>query len=168
MPSSRPFADALVIDAGPALALARADLLGLPGKLFSAALLPQPAYAECLARPERADAIAMRGAIDAGQILLADVPGGNEPPSVAGLGAGEVAVIRLCLERKAIALLDDKLARRAALNAGLQVLGVVGLLRLAKEHRLILALRPILEALRQEGYFLSPQLVEETLRAAGE
>ncbi len=168
MPNSPRSADPLVIDAGPALALARIGKLQLPAKLFAAALLPHPVYAECLARPDRADAKAVSSAVAQGILLAADVPGGNHPPAVAGLGAGEVAVIRLSLDRKAVALLDDKAARQAALHAGLRVLGVIGLLRLAKRHELVKTLRADLEALVKSGYFLSPALIADTLRAEGE
>lgn len=168
MPSSQRSSDPLVIDAGPVLALARIDALHLPARLFAHALLPQPVFAECVARPERADAQGVKRAVESGVIQLADVPGGNTPPAVAGLGSGEVAVIRLSLERHAVALLDDKAARRAALNAGLRVIGVVGLLRLAKRERQLLAVRPGLEALVRSSYFLAADLVADTLRAEGE
>ncbi len=163
-----PLADSLVVDAGPALALARIDKLHLPAALFADALLPHPVYAECLARPDRLDAKAVSGAVAQNLLVRTDVPGGNSPPAVAGLGAGEVAVIRLCLDRNAVALLDDKAARQAALNAGLRVIGVVGLLRLAKRRGLVRALRADLEALVKSGYFLSAELIADTLRAEGE
>lgn len=158
----------LVIDAGPALALARINKLHLPRALFAEALLPHPVYAECLARPDRADAKAVADAVVQEWLARADVPGGNSPPTVAGLGAGEVAVIRLSLDRQAVALLDDKAARQAALHAGLRVLGVVGLLRLAKRHGLIRLLAADLDALVKSGYYLSPALIIDTLRAEGE
>ena len=72
------------------------------------------------------------------------------------------------LVHEAVALLDDKAARQAALNAGLRVLGVIGLLRLAKRQGLVKALRADLEALVKSGYFLSPTLIADTLRAEGE
>ncbi len=168
MPNSPRSADPLVIDAGPALALARIGKLQLPAKLFAQALLPHPVYAGCLARPDRADAKAVSDAVAQKLLIRADVPGGNFPPAVAGLGAGEVAVIRLSLDRNAVALLDDKAARQAALNAGLRVLGVIGLLRLSKRHGLVKTLRSDLDALVKSGYFLSPTLIADTLRAEGE
>ena len=86
MPNSPRSADPLVIDAGPALALARIGKLQLPEQLFAEALLPHPVYAECLARPDRADAKAVSNAVAQGILLAADVPGGNHPPAVAGVG----------------------------------------------------------------------------------
>lgn len=168
MPSSPRSADALVMDAGPALALARIGKLHLPAALFTHAWLPYPVYAECLARPDRPDAKAVNRAVAQRWLTPADVPGGNHPPAVAGLGAGEVAVIRLSLDRHAVALLDDKAARQAAQHAGLRVLGVVGLLRLAKRGGLVQTLRADLEALVRSGYFLAPALMADTLRAEGE
>lgn len=46
--------------------------------------------------------------------------------------------------------------------------GTCGLLVLAKRAGLVTAVRPLLEQLLSAGYFLSPALMADTLRLAGE
>lgn len=66
-------------------------------------------------------------------------------------------------------LLDDRKARRiAAMAYGLEVRGTCGLLMAAKERRLISTVRPVLELMRQNGYFIGPELMAECVRRAGE
>jgi predicted nucleic acid-binding protein len=160
-------ADPLVADTGPLLALARIDALALPSRLFARVLVPARVAAECNARPDATDCIRVREAIGAGLLHVspADEPA---PPPSPGLGGGEHAVIEEAAARAAIALLDDKAARRAAHQRQVRVLGTVGLLRLAKARGLVPAVRPLLTALSASGYFLSPALVEAVLRAENE
>ncbi|MCL2834371.1 MAG: hypothetical protein FWD78_14465 [Treponema sp.] len=54
------------------------------------------------------------------------------------LGIGEASVIALALEtKKSLVILDDKKARRYAQNIGLDIIGIIGLLRLSYKQGLI-------------------------------
>jgi predicted nucleic acid-binding protein len=160
-------ADTLVADTGPLLALARIDSLALPSRLFARVLVPTAVVIECEARPGALDGVRVRDAIRARLLhpLAADVAN-PQPP--AGLGAGEYAVIEEAAAIGAVALLDDKAARRAAAQRLVRVLGTVGLFRLAKARGLVPAVRPLLTGLQASGYFLAPSLVESVLRAENE
>ena len=59
-------------------------------------------------------------------------------------------------------------ARRSAEAAGLTVIGTLGTLLAAKRAGLLESVRPELDALVRTAFFLSPQLYDELLRAAGE
>ena len=65
-------------------------------------------------------------------------------------------------------LLDDRPARRVAEELGLLVTGTAGILLVAKRHALLPRVRPVLDALLRTSFFLSPQLYDELLQAAGE
>jgi predicted nucleic acid-binding protein len=65
-------------------------------------------------------------------------------------------------------IIDEKIARKHALRVGLKITGVLGVLLRAKEKGLIREVRPLLEKLQQGGIWLSPELVNETLRLAKE
>jgi predicted nucleic acid-binding protein len=84
------------------------------------------------------------------------------------LGGGESETIALAQEVNALAVLDDKQARRAARQLGLRVKGTVGLLAQAKQEGMIPLLKPLLDALEANGFFMSDGLKEEALRLAGE
>ncbi len=84
------------------------------------------------------------------------------------LGSGESEAIVLAQEAQALAVLDDKQARRAARQLGLKVKGTVGLLAQAKQAGVIPLLKPLLNDLEANGFFLSDEVKEEALRLAGE
>jgi len=85
------------------------------------------------------------------------------------LGPGEREAICLAVEVKASAiLLDDDPARKLALQLGLPVVGTAGVLVLAKERQLITAVRPCLDALIQNRFFLAPAVYELILKRVGE
>lgn len=84
-------------------------------------------------------------------------------------GRGEREVISLGLEIGAHALiLDDLPARRLAERLGLRVVGTLGVLLLAKQRRLVPAIRPLLDALRAAGFFFDERLYWHLLALAGE
>jgi predicted nucleic acid-binding protein len=85
------------------------------------------------------------------------------------LGAGERAVLALALETsESLVLLDDAAARAAANQLGLSTTGTLGLLLLAKEHRLIAALAPVIASLEERGFRITDPVRRRTLHLAGE
>lgn len=85
------------------------------------------------------------------------------------LDAGEAEAIALAMEiPDATVLLDDPDARKAAAEAGLRPIGLVGFLVAAKRASLVAEVRPLLAMLQAHGFRLSRALVETTLRGAGE
>lgn len=86
------------------------------------------------------------------------------------LQLGEAESIALGVELHAdLILLDEKEGRHAAQQLGLRVLGVVGILLVAKSLGKIERIRPLLDDLRQvAGFYVSDSLYQEALRQAGE
>jgi predicted nucleic acid-binding protein len=85
------------------------------------------------------------------------------------LGAGEREALALAIETGAERiLLDDLAARGIARKLNLSVTGTAGVLLVAKRHALIHRLRPHLDALLKESFFIGPELYDELLRLAGE
>jgi uncharacterized protein len=91
------------------------------------------------------------------------------PLAKASLDDGEAEVIHLALTQKiGTVCLDDLRGRRIALAAGLKVVGILGLLALAKTVRLIPAVKPYTDRLMQAGAWYSPELVTRVLDSIGE
>jgi predicted nucleic acid-binding protein len=66
------------------------------------------------------------------------------------------------------AIVDDQAARNAATNLGIPHLGTLGVVVFAKAQGFIPAARPVVEQLRQNGMYLSDQLMNQALAQVGE
>lgn len=90
------------------------------------------------------------------------------PPAI-DLGAGEMEVLSLALESKnVIIILDDLLARKAAEQLGIKLIGTLGILLQAKRKNLLSEIKPILDELENLRFRLSRQTKEAVLKLAGE
>jgi predicted nucleic acid-binding protein len=87
-----------------------------------------------------------------------------------GLDAGEANAIALALELQADDLLiDERLGRQEAVRLGLSIIGILGILLVAKQKSLILQVQPVMDALiNQAGFRVSLQLYQRVLVLAQE
>ena len=93
----------------------------------------------------------------------------NPMPWWSSLDRGEIEAIALALDFSARSvLLDDRSARRAAHQLGLNVVGSVGVLLEAHRRGLIGAVQPDLDAMIEAGFHLSRALYAEILAIAEE
>ena len=82
---------------------------------------------------------------------------------------GEAEAIALAMEMGNVyVVLDDKKARRIALQLGLKVIGTVGLILRAKKKGIIAEIKPILDALHEVDFRISDTLRQEALQLAEE
>lgn len=86
------------------------------------------------------------------------------------VGAGEAEAIALAIQLNAdVLLIDERRARKVAVELGLPVTGILGVLLEAKSQGLIAAVKPILDQMEATVAFrLKRSLYDATLRAAGE
>lgn len=86
------------------------------------------------------------------------------------LDPGETEAIALAVELSANRLLiDERLGRSVAVNYGLKLRGLLGILINAKQRGLISVLKPILDRLiNQAGFRVSQALYARTLQEVGE
>ncbi len=82
--------------------------------------------------------------------------------------AGEAEAIALASEKSCLLISDDRQARLAAKRLGVAVIGTVGVLVRARQRGVISALKPILENLETNNFFISRTLHEEALKLVGE
>lgn len=84
--------------------------------------------------------------------------------------AGEAEAIELAKELKADWLLiDERKGRRLAIQEGLRVIGLLGVLLLAKRRQVIASARMLLHRLENEaGIYLAEGVREEALKSVGE
>lgn len=94
----------------------------------------------------------------------------NQLQQERGLDAGEANAIALALELQADDLLiDERLGRQEALRLGLSIIGILGILLVAKQRSLIPQVQPVMDALiSQAGFRVSSQLYQRVLALAEE
>ena len=82
--------------------------------------------------------------------------------------AGEAEAIALASEKSCLLISDDKQARAATKRLGVAVIGTVGVLVRAKQNGVVSAIKPILDNLELNNFFVSRALREEALKLVGE
>lgn len=158
----------VVSDSSPLITLAAAGHLDLLHALYGRVLVPEAVHREVTgARAELPGAEAVRQAAWVELVVVAD------RTLVALLeqdvDMGEAEAIALAVERGAdLVLLDERPARRRADLLGLRYTGVVGVLLEAKERGLVSAVRPVLDAMRASGFWLSDAVYRQALALVGE
>lgn len=160
----------IVADAGPLIALAIAEVLPHTIALYKTLLVPASVVNECTADPSAPGATVLAKLLRSRGIKMiseSDI----SPLDAAyaqGLGSGEVAVLAYAAQHQHIALIDERRARRIAQRLHVPVVGSGAVLLALKASGSITSVRPALEAWAAHGYFVSPTVVDEIIRRAGE
>jgi predicted nucleic acid-binding protein len=160
-------ADRPAVNASPLIFLARANLLDLL-RLAGPEIVVTASVADELLRegPEDPAARALR---TTPWITIVDPPPTPAVVQAWDLGAGESSVIAWAMEHPGtVAILDDLPARRCAAALHVPVRGTLGLILLAKQRGRVHAARPVLEAMRASGMYLSDAVLEQALALVGE
>ncbi len=158
----------IVCNAGPLIALTGIGQAALLRELFGEVLVPAEVREE----------VETGGGCGTGADLFKTVPWlhvvslaqESDPLLVSMSDRGEAATIALALEKSAsLVLMDEVKGRRVARDVyGLAVIGTGRLLVEAKRASLISRVRPLIEQMRTNGYWMSNGIVGEILRQAGE
>ena len=87
----------------------------------------------------------------------------------AKLHDGEVEVMMLAKEISAdLLIIDDNAAKKTAKFLGFKVTGTLGILMKAKAEKIISEVRPILEKMLAEKFYISDEIKNLVLKTAGE
>jgi hypothetical protein len=151
----------VVSDTSPLTALLTVGEADLLPKLFAEVVIPEAVRDELLrSHPRLPDWLRVAVVKDCDEVLrLAGV-----------VDAGEAEAIELAKELHADRLLiDERRGRRLAVQEGVAVIGLVGVLLLAKRQQLIPSVGALLQRIEQEaGMYLSESIRDQALRLAGE
>lgn len=149
----------IIADAGPLIAFASIDALGVLQKLFSEINIAESVKCECLVKAG-ADSQRITAAIDEGW-LVTFTPGDASEPLSPSLGAGESDSIRFALQSpdESLLIVDDRLARRFALKQGINIVGTVRILDLAEQRGLIRSAQQSIAEMTAIGYRVSIELL---------
>jgi predicted nucleic acid-binding protein len=157
-----------VCDASTLIALARIGQLDILAQVGEQVVIPVAVYDEVVVK-----GAGKPGSDEVQQALWIETRDVADRNVVAQfrtvLGAGESEAIALAKESAAeLIILDDQDARETAITEGLNVVGLLAFLVLAKEEGIIHQVRPLLDALRQQGFFISDDLYQHILQKADE
>ena len=168
----------VIADAGPLIALARIGQLQLLPQLFGEVLLTDIVAFEIISGGVFPDSQALQIALaqpwlQTVTLLEASLETCRNWINLHQIDMGEASALVLASEcqtngDEVLLIVDEIRGRQAASHAHIAIIGTAGLLILAKNARLLAAVKPLLAALQAQSYFLSARLVEAVLRQAGE
>lgn len=156
----------VIADAGPLIAFARLRQIGLLPQIFGRVLVTEMVFAECAGRADFPESALIREAVSRKQLELCASP--DFSAFAQKIDAGEASAIAVAIDCGCGVLMDDKAGRKMAANAGVPVIGTVGVLVLAKRKGLVPLVKPQLEKLAASGYFLGAEIIAAALVASGE
>jgi hypothetical protein len=157
----------VVSNTTPIIALSVIGRLTLLRELYAEVLIPPAVNSEIMAGgARRAGAAELRHASWIRTVPLQDP---RRADLLVDLDRGEAEAIALAMELDAdLLLIDERLARRYAVRAGLTITGSLGVLLKAKERGLVSEIHPLIQELRRNKIRLSEDVVQQALRLAGE
>ncbi|MHB8973519.1 MAG: DUF3368 domain-containing protein [Pirellulaceae bacterium] len=159
----------IVSNASPLINLARIGQFGLLRDVYGEIIIPEAVWNEIVG-----EGAGQPGAVElehAEWITMQAVSNHLLVQSLRqDLDAGEAEAIVLAVEVNAdLLLMDERLGRQVARHLGMSVSGLIGLCIEAKHKGIIVAIKPLLDALRdQAGFRIRPSLYEQVLAEAGE
>ena len=156
----------VIADAGPLIAFARLHQLGLLPQIFDRVFVTDVVFAECAGRADFPESPLIREAVDKKRLELCTAP--DFSAYAQKIDAGEASAIAVAIDFACGVLMDDKAGRKMATNAGVPVIGTVGVLVLAKRKGIVPLVKPQLQKLASSGYFLSAEIIAAALEASGE
>jgi predicted nucleic acid-binding protein len=158
----------VVSDASPVTSLAAVGQLALLERLYGAVVIPEAVYRELIDPPGQP------GSVEVQSLTWITVRTANDRSRVTSLlsklDPGEAEAIALALElQPALLLIDERHGREIAEGLGLRLVGTLGILLAAKQHRYLAAVKPVLDELIDKARFrVSPALYRAVLSAADE
>jgi predicted nucleic acid-binding protein len=152
----------IVSNASPLIFLAKIDALGLLQQCFSHVLAPPAVFAETgLDLPDFIE-----------QSQLSEVGEAFVRGALGTLHQGELETLTLAREREIdLVAVDDKAARRRAIQMGLRPIGTVGLLVLARRLGHLdetTAVDKLGQLVDRHGLYLSSTIIQQVRRALAE
>lgn len=160
---------AVVADAGPLIALAKLNRMGLLAAFFTEVLIPGAVADECTLDSSREDARRIREKMEQGPFRVIRMAGSPRLRTYSKLlDPGEAQALLLAEQRHLPVLMDERRGRREARHMGVEVIGTGAVLVAAKRRGLVGEVRPLLDALVREGYRLSGRLQKALLEMSGE
>lgn len=154
----------VIADSGPIISLALIDKLNLLNELFIDVKIARAVWNEITADQSKPffEKISLYF-----KDKVQEIKSFNELTFVMDYGESE-SVILYKESGASFLLIDDKKAREIAENLGVNCVGTIGILSIAKDKGLVLELRPLFKAFIQNNRYYSINLLNSILTMKGE
>lgn len=154
----------IVSDASPLIVLLKTNNITILKDLFQQITIPQAVYKEITAKEQEKSLFDKIDWIKIRKIKNADMASFIEKL----LDKGETEAIILAKELQTKLLIDDAKARKYAKMLDIEVIGTLGLLKMAKTHGIIISVRGVISKMLDEGYYINDELIKSLLIDVGE
>ena len=154
----------IVSDASPIIVLLKTNNLSILKDLFEKITIPTAVYKEITAKEQekiifdKIDWIKTRNIKNTQENVLLEKL----------IDKGEAEAIILAKELKTTLLLDDAKARKYAKLLNVEVIGTLGLLKIAKNRGVIPSVKKVISDMLAEGYYIEDKLITKILEDVGE
>ncbi len=154
----------IVSDAGPLIVLVQINRLSILKELFGTVKVPVAVYDEITVK-EHEKAVFL----NVEWLKPVKVKKDNDYKLLEELvDKGEAEAIILAKQLKLPLLADDAKARKYAALLNVEVMGTLGLLKLAKNRGVIVSVKAIIKEMLREGYYIDSRLIAKLLEDVGE
>jgi len=168
----------IIADTGPLIGLAKIDQLDILNRISKQVLIPPMVYRELLGKiSEESERIekALDEFIHIDEIKIVEATiKKNLVPKIKKmlfeLGEGERQAIILALKysKDALLMMDDRAGRKVAEKLNIPHVGLIGFLLLAKKRGFLEFIVPLIDELKECGYWISDEIADISRRLAGE
>lgn len=154
----------VIADSGPIFSLALIERLDILDALFDEVRIPQAVWDEITIDVTKSDYQIISAFF---KNRIQPIKGFNELIFIMDSGESESVMLYKELHANFL-LIDDKKARSIAENLGVNCIGIIGLLAVARDKGLIKELKPLFETFLQNKRFYSVELLNAILFKFGE
>ena len=154
----------IVSNASPLIVLLKINKLSILKKLFEKIVIPDTVYKEITAKEHDKLVFDKLKWIETRSVRKTEMINLLEKL----INKGEAEAIILAKELNATLLIDDAKARKYAKLLNIEVIGTLGLLKMAKKRGLVQSVRKVIDNMLTEGYYIEDRLVRKILKDVGE
>lgn len=157
----------VIVNSTPIIILSNAQSLSVLKSVYQEITIPKAVFDEVTAKEDSA-CNELKNNLD--WIYIENISNQSSKRMYqAKLHAGEVEVMILAQETNAdLVILDDNAAKKTAKFLGLTVTGTMGVLLKAKSLGFISEVKPIIDRIKDNGFFITNELYNLILNQAGE
>ena len=154
----------IISDASPLIVLLKTNKLSILKELFQKIIIPEAVHKEITAKEHEKTIFNKIEWIETRKIRNTDLTTLLEKL----IDRGEAEAIVLAKELKATLLIDDAKARKYAKLLNINIIGTLGLLKIAKNRGLIPSAKKTIDGMLAEGYYIEDKLIKTLLKDVGE